>query len=332
MRADLHGGRPLSASPILNPVAFCRLLAEQAFPDLGFMEIVSARYAPWADPDFLVHLTLRHQVSRQPVIQTVIVRHCGDDAETAFRAARELWARVFCRSETLGMALPLGTLPGRGLMLQVMPAGPSLSDLLQDRRDSQFHAGVRTWARWLARLHGAKQGCEALPIRLESDLREELTAAAKAIRQACSSVRSLLDSLVEDLHLSLAASPNPLLPTLGLTDPARLRFHEDVLSPLDLHAAGLGDPAADVGMACADLELTVLQAMGSQDTANQVVAAFTSEYRRHGGAEPVIRSRTYRACRQVLHIRDALREGRVEPQQISLWLAKAQSLLTRPFR
>jgi aminoglycoside phosphotransferase (APT) family kinase protein len=227
------------------------------------------------------------------------------------------------------MALPLGTLPAKGLLLQVLPAGSTLLDLLQDRRDSQFHAGVRTWARWLAKLHDAKQGCEALPIRLDSELRQDLTAAHQQIVQACPSVRGLLDSLVEDLHLTLSASPNPLLPTLGSSNLDRLHFHQEVLSPIDFQAAALGDPAADIGMACADLELAVLQATNSQDAADRAVDAFVSEYRRHGGAEPFGRIGRYRAYRHVMQIGDALTEGTVDPQQISLWLARGQSFLAK---
>jgi hypothetical protein len=318
----------VSAPPIVNPSTFCRLLDEQCFPDLGFLEIVSAQYAPWADPDYLVHLTLRHQVTRQPVKQTLVVRNLGDNAETVFRAARELWARVFCRSETLGMALPLGTLPQKGLMLQVLPDGPSLADLLQDRRDSLFRTGVRTWARWLAKLHDAEQSCESLPIRLDSELRQELSNAQEQIRQACPSVKALLDSLVEDLHHTLSGSPNPLLPTIGSTDPARIRFQKEVLTPIDFHAAALGDPAADIGMACADLELAVLQATGSQETADRTVESFTSEYHRHGGAEPFVRFGPYRAYRHVMQIRDSLRDGAIDPQHIGRWLMRAQSFLT----
>jgi hypothetical protein len=329
MRADLHGGRSTSAPAILNPSAFCRLLDEQRFPDLGFLEIVSAQYAPWADPDYLVHLTLRHQVTRQPVKQTLIVRNCGDNAETVFRAARELWARVFCRSETLSMAMPLGTLADKGLLLQVLPQGPTLLDLLQDRRDSLFHAGVRTWARWLAKLHDARQGCEALPIRLDSELRQELAEAHRRIVATCPTLQGLADSVAEDLHHTLSASPNPLLPTLGSSHLDRFYFHNEVFSPVDFDGAALGDPAADIGFACADLELAILQATSSQDTADRAVDSFVSEYRRHGGAEPFGRIGRYRALRHVLQIREALQAGPIDPQQISLWLVRAQAFLTK---
>lgn len=328
MRTEFPSGRPLSAPAVVNPTTFCRLLEEQCFPDLGFMEIVSAQYAPWADPDYLVHLTLRHQVSRQPVKQTLAVRNLGDDADNVFRAARELWARIFCRSETLGMAMPLGTLPQKGLLLQVLPDGPSLLDLLKDRRDSLFRSGIGTWARWLARLHDPAHRCESLPIRLDSELRQELATAQAAIRQACPSIKGLLDSLVEDLHHALSGSPNPLLPTIGSTDPARIRFHKEVLTPIDFHAAALGDPAADLGMACADLERAILLVGGSQDAADRAVETFMAEYRRHGGAEPFARFAPYRAYRHVMQLHEALQAGALDPQHIGHWLMRAQSFLT----
>lgn len=327
MRTDSPSGRRPAAPAVVNPSTFCRLLDEQGFPDLGFLEIVSAHYAPWADPDYLVHLTLRHQVSRQPVKQTLVVRNLGDEAETVFRAARELWARIFCRSETLGMALPLGTLAQRGLMLQVLPDGPSLVDLLQDRRDSQFRAGVASWARWLAKLHDKAHRCEALPIRLDSERRQDLAEAQAVIRQAYPSVAGELDELVEALHQCLSLGPNPLLPTIGSTDPARIRFQKDVLTPLDFQAAALGDPAADLGLACADLERAVLRVGGSQEAADRAVETFMAEYRRHGGAEPFTRFGPYRAYRHVLQVRESLTAAPEPPAAVARWLKRAQTFL-----
>ncbi|MBC7541138.1 MAG: phosphotransferase [Candidatus Sericytochromatia bacterium] len=330
MRADPLGGRTVEAPAPLNAAAFCRLLEHQRFPDLGFLEIVAASEAPWNDPNYRVHLTLRHQVTREPVRKTIIVRAIGDASETVFRSARELWARIFCCSDTLSMGMPLGFVPERGLFVQCLPEGPTLLDLMRDRRESQLTAGIRTLARWLAKLHDTQQGCEALPIRLDSDLRQELHDAHGIIASRLPQHRQQITAIADSLHRSLAMTPNPLLPTLGAVHLDQIHFHNEVLAPVNFTKTGLGDPAADLGMTCAAIEQAVLQVQGvpaSQGAMDRLLETFSSEYRRHGGTEPFNRVKQYMAFAYVLHVAEAIKRVPVDSQWARARIDRAAALV-----
>src|SRR4051812_32667222 len=121
MRAFSMNRPPVAGTSPLDPHVLCRHIEQQRFPDLGFFDILSGLYEAWEAPDYLIHLRLRHRMTRTQQRQTLIARPCGEAGALTFRVARELWAKVFCRSEQLGMGRPLGFIEDQGLLLQFLP-------------------------------------------------------------------------------------------------------------------------------------------------------------------------------------------------------------------
>lgn len=327
MRPHIAVRRQPSPSGQLDPQVLCRVIEQQHFPDFGFHQLLSAFYEPWEDADYLVHATLRHRFNRKQQRQTLLARPCGDEGSQIFRTAREMWAKVFCRSDSLGMARPIGFLAEQGLLLQFLPDGPSLASLMQQRREVLLVQGVRSYARWLAKLHASRRHLEAPAIRLDRDTITAVDGAAETIRHYRPDHEANVTDIAARLRAMMRHARNPHLPTLGHHRLDHIVYHQDVLSPMQFNAVALADPALDIGGVIGHLQLSALKYYGAYTAADPLIQTFLSEYRRHGNRVAPAGYEPYQAYAIFRHAARALGRGGFDALRVGLWLDKARSLL-----
>jgi aminoglycoside phosphotransferase (APT) family kinase protein len=222
-------------------------------------------------------VTIRYELDAATVI--FAKRYADDLGAHSYEVHRAFWEGGFGKGSKFRVPEPMAFLPEQNLFLMRESPGAPLSALL-GKNSSEWKAGVREAARWLASFH--RSSLRVGDPEPEWDSLKTFRLATRLLKAAAArpSDRTLLLDVMQMLKERLMdlAEGRPVVQTHG-------RFHHDhvFLSPeavtvIDLDRSRPTDPAKDVAEFVRVLRLAAFRAGVEQTLTDKITDAFLAQY------------------------------------------------------
>jgi aminoglycoside phosphotransferase (APT) family kinase protein len=229
-------------------------------------------------------VTLRHDFGGRVVYGKLYRDGRG---RRSYEALQALWNNGFGAAHRERVPEPLAFDHDRKLLLAWAAPGVSLARLLRHGPREDRLRAVRQAARWLARLHAcslpglrAEPPCERVGVFGLADM---LAQAAAAHPEECAALLELLQRLRAP---AAAGADATLVPTHGRYVPASVHVLGEEVTVTDLDHLCLSDPAKDVARFVHRARALVFDGSADPADADDVEAAFVTEYCARAGLRP----------------------------------------------
>ncbi len=229
-------------------------------------------FRPGARASLAFEVESESKTDRLPEIRRLVGKL--DANRTASESFARSWALWRAAGYQIGLAPPVGYLPGLDMTLQERVAGTRLSDLAETTGIMIKH--VRQLARALSILHGLE-----LPLSSRRTAGREVSSVQRW-RDLLFVISPDQHARVERLSARLAAELARRVQICGPVHadlhPSNVLANDDRLTLIDVDNMAFGDPVSDVGRFMSALRTTSLRLFQNTTALNEVGEAFLEQY------------------------------------------------------